>query len=355
MKKYLVPIIVGVCVAILGGTIFSFTKTKYIAKDTVISGQNYNNCIHTTHHGDFWLDDDALYYSQQDILYNTRLFGVDKTKRCLAENLSLPEGNIKGDIQVYEKTTYFPVCTDNGTLLFYRKKAEEKPEEILSVQATLGNWAVFNNTLIYADHGDDLTYPNHALYACNLTTGEKKLLSSNTNGFSIVNSKLYFIAPYQGNHAVFTYDFADGDVVLYDTFAYYTALELLGVTKDRIVMRVRETENTDVLVYNLNRKSMDTYTLPWEIWEFSAYNEYAFLSFYDSQAGTQHIPGLYCMDLQTGNLQLLEENVNMPTTLFSISDTCVYFTAEKMQMGLCKTVLYRFSKENTKAEKIYSW
>ena len=275
---------------------------------------NYNN-IYQFSHSNFWVNEGAVYYAKSG-LYNDTFYFTDKDgKHKIISNSQFNTLNkVKGkisDIQAYGDNIYLLFANEDNTFSFYLyNKSEKNFKQIFHTKENVNDWAVVDNQLVYSAFLQDKNINVNSLWIYDITAEKNEKIDAETTAFGIVNGDILYVKKeadkenllykYNTKKRVsdFLYSFNHNSETYNDynfTEKYLTFFE------------------NGLNVLNLENGLVNTHQLPGYAKFMSCYMDYAFICLEK---------GIYRINLNTGETEMLFSDFDECHLIHAISDEC---------------------------------
>lgn len=295
-------------------------------KDTQIPEEgfpqvNFNNTIPTRQPCFFF--DQAFFY-EQDGFYNMGIYRCQNgTYTKLVEESDFQDAGGFKDYYVSGNDLYFVTWQSDMDQL-YRYDLRTDTYEFLYELETSSDWCVADSSFIYKTD-----YPESSLWVMDLETGENTRICEKILEFGIIDREVRYIV--SGDvYELYGYHLTTGTTVKLGQFSLDddSRWRDFNFTPDEVTMCFGEDKRV-LSVYSIPHNTVTEYTMPRGIHEMVAGENAVFLLVYDSHKNNSiAVPsaenGVYRVNLEDGNWELVTGRADDQTKIYVCSDDCIY-------------------------------
>ena len=238
---------------------------------------NYNNI--STGNTAYWIDTDAVYYQQHDLLFNVYMIKEDGQRK-------LTSAAGVGELQVYNGKLYFldlEKDTEKFVLCEYDVNAGKKKEVVAFEAETVLGYYLLENRMYVVTRGNGELKENVKVVL--LETNAVEDVASDTFACGVFDGKFAYVAATDGVYNAYQYDGLNNETTLIGSFEISlgvseTLCDAVSFTSDAILFAVNDEANmrSRLLVYNISDALLEEYAVNGYVNNAVAYNEYAFVS-----------------------------------------------------------------------------
>ena len=248
----------------------------------------------------------ALEYSSQDkIVAGDQLLLMDGDRVRLYGSGHSPElvctalESYINQLYCVDQNLYLSSWSSDSTRIYRFAYGTQVLRELCQIPS-VRFWAVLENDLFYLEHRPFSEEDQAALHIRNLSSGDDRVICPCASSFGIVNGTLRYIS-YRDeteSYEIFDYDRAAREAVRIGEFPAAFGLNCsFQFTPDKVLMArygqnivnfdYNQQYTNKLAVYDLNSESLSLYTLPREIQQLNAYDQYAYAELYNTLVSSQ--------------------------------------------------------------------
>ena len=338
-----IALFLTICLMIINLSACS-TNQEQTTAVTSFPQANFNNNYWFS--GNFWALEDNLFYLKDGFYNMGAYWNTNGTKEKLFEESDFFNDSIKdvciGNIFVCDSYLYFELTSDQEDKLYCYDLKERTYAPVCEIPS-LYRWVVVDDYFIYTEHPTNNDEKRTPLCVYNLTDRTTTQVCADAEEFGIVDGQLRFITNGDA-YELYQYNYADNRSTFLGTFdcEFDDAYDIFNFTPDGVVMLSWSRDyNSNIAFYSLSSNSTAVYTLPKEIHNMVAYDQYAYAVVYDTRKNSSEAVaaaenGIYRIHLTDGSYEVVERNANHYTKIHVVSDDCIYIIQGKLN------ILYRY-------------
>ena len=355
MKR--IALLLTLCLVIINLTACT-TNQEPTTSVTSFPQANFNNNYWFS--GNFWALEDNIFYLQDGFYNMGAYWSTNGIKEKLFEESDFSaESSVIRKIFVCDSYLYFCLASNQVDKL-YRYDLKERTYAPVCETPSLYRWVVVDDYFIYREQPSNNDEKRSPLYIYNLIDGTTTQVCADVEEFGIVDGQLRYITN-ADTYALYQYNYIDNHSTALGTFncEFDDAYDIFNFTPNSVVMLNWSRENKcDLAVYSISSNSSAVYTLPKEIHDMVAYDQYAYAVVYDthknsSEAVAAEENGIYRIHLTDGSYEVIESNANDDTEIYVVSDDCIYIVQRKMNILFqSKRHIYKFDYRTGNKEKL---